>query len=131
MDPSFEGLDNDNSVDHESDNSEGYWERAKNSKCPCLYIQVQLCKESLKDILKSSNRKDSLHIFDQILDGIIYMHDRQIVHMDLTPDNIFVDKEGSIRIGDFGLGTLHRNLWFIYIYNSTEISAFVVHSCVL
>ena len=110
MDPSFEGLDNDNSVDHESDNSEGYRERAKNSKCPCLYIQVQLCNESLKDILKSSNRKDSFHIFDQILDGIIYMHDRQIVHMDLTPDNIFMDKKGRIRIGDFGLGTLQINL---------------------
>ena len=32
-----------------------------------------------------------------------YIHSQKIVHRDLKPENIFVDAEGNIKIGDFGL----------------------------
>ena len=31
------------------------------------------------------------------------MHDRCIVYRDIKPENIFLDYEGNVRIGDFGL----------------------------
>lgn len=35
--------------------------------------------------------------------GIQFLHDRGIIYRDLKPENIFMDIEGHIRIGDYGL----------------------------
>ncbi|KAM8824765.1 myosin light chain kinase, smooth muscle [Synchiropus picturatus] len=47
----------------------------------------------------------SVHYIQQILEGMDYMHQRSIVHLDLKPENIVcVDSTGtSIKIIDFGL----------------------------
>ncbi|XP_070779507.1 myosin light chain kinase, smooth muscle isoform X2 [Enoplosus armatus] len=47
----------------------------------------------------------SIHYMQQILEGIAYMHQQNIVHLDLKPENIVcVDTTGtSIKIIDFGL----------------------------
>ena len=46
-----------------------------------------------------------------ILIGLDHLHDKKIVHRDLKPDNIFVDSEGFLKIGDFGLSKVlsHTN----------------------
>lgn len=38
----------------------------------------------------------------QMLEGIAYCHARKIAHRDIKPDNIFLDKNDYIKIGDFG-----------------------------
>lgn len=38
----------------------------------------------------------------EILCGISLMHERGNVHCDLKPNNIFVTKDGHLRIADFG-----------------------------
>lgn len=44
----------------------------------------------------------------QLLCGLSYLHSRQISHNDLKPQNILINKEGLLRITDFGLSdTLH------------------------
>lgn len=40
----------------------------------------------------------------QILQGIVFCHSRRVLHRDLKPQNLLVDKNGSIKIADFGLG---------------------------
>ena len=39
----------------------------------------------------------------QILDGLTYCHSKRILHRDLKPQNLLIDKNGKIKLGDFGL----------------------------
>jgi len=40
-------------------------------------------------------------IFGQILDGLNYLHNQGIAHMDLKPDNIFLNENYQVKIADF------------------------------
>ena len=41
----------------------------------------------------------------QLLDGLGYLHNCQIIHKDLKPQNILVDTTGSVALTDFGLSS--------------------------
>jgi cyclin-dependent kinase 1 len=40
----------------------------------------------------------------QVLQGIVFMHTRRVIHRDLKPQNLLIDNKGAIKIADFGLG---------------------------
>ncbi|CAL4232530.1 unnamed protein product, partial [Meganyctiphanes norvegica] len=74
-----------------------------------MYIQMELCKkESLRDWLVK-NRDRDVHevysIFNDIIRAVEYVHDNQLMHRDLKPNNIFFSLDGEVKIGDFGLVT--------------------------
>ena len=39
----------------------------------------------------------------QILNAIIYCHSHRVIHRDLKPQNILIDKSGTLKLADFGL----------------------------
>eukprot|EP01034_Spumella_vulgaris_P037927 gene37927-46800_t len=48
---------------------------------------------------------DVAKLLRQLLEALAYIHGRRVIHRDLKPANIFLDVEGNIKIGDFGLAT--------------------------
>ncbi|CAI4228721.1 unnamed protein product [Auanema sp. JU1783] len=75
-----------------------------------LYIQMEYCEKStLRGVI---DRKE-LHtfprkvwkLFSDMLKGIQYIHDKQMIHRDITPSNVLIDAAGQGKIGDFGLAT--------------------------
>jgi len=39
----------------------------------------------------------------QLLQGLLFCHQRRVLHRDLKPQNLLIDKNGTIKIADFGL----------------------------
>jgi len=46
----------------------------------------------------------------QICEGLVEAHQSEIVHRDVKPQNIMVDKDGRIRVCDFGLARVKREV---------------------
>ena len=42
----------------------------------------------------------------QLIEGIAFMHDQQIMHRDIKGGNILLNKNGNVKIADFGLARL-------------------------
>ena len=55
--------------------------------------------ESDRDELSPDQIKD---ILKKLLSAIAYLHDRDILHRDISPDNVLVDQEGNPVLIDFG-----------------------------
>jgi serine/threonine protein kinase len=47
-----------------------------------------------------------LELIPQICDALHYAHEHGVVHRDIKPENILVDRQGRVRIADFGLAKL-------------------------
>ncbi|KAJ1419941.1 Serine/threonine-protein kinase, active site [Sesbania bispinosa] len=71
-----------------------------------LYIFLELVtKGSLASLYQKYHLKDSqVSVYTrQILSGLKYLHDRNVVHRDIKCANILVDANGSVKLADFGL----------------------------
>ncbi|KAF9430611.1 hypothetical protein BGZ76_000773 [Entomortierella beljakovae] len=72
-----------------------------------LYIQMEYCeRQTLKDLIDIGvDPDDGWRLFRQILEGLVHIHSQGMIHRDLKPVNIFLDANGDVKIGDFGLAT--------------------------
>ena len=60
---------------------------------------------TLSEMLDSGSMtpQSTLDALDQLLDAVGYAHSQGVVHRDIKPDNIFVTKDGRIKLSDFGI----------------------------
>jgi serine/threonine protein kinase len=77
-------------------------------KGPKIVTEFLSCG-SLKKILGSGENalerlsgNEKAIIIAGIVLGMIYIHSKGIIHRDLKPDNVFLDSEFRVKIGDFG-----------------------------
>lgn len=71
-----------------------------------VYIFEEYCQGgSLAQLLEHGRIEDEavIQVYTlQMLDGLVYLHSRDVVHRDIKPDNILLDHMGVIKFVDFG-----------------------------
>ena len=58
----------------------------------------------------SLTMSDSIFYLAEILVAIQQLHERNIIYRDLKPENILIDREGHIKLIDFGFSRQMRNI---------------------
>eukprot|EP00826_Nyctotherus_ovalis_P020821 TRINITY_DN16604_c0_g2_i2.p1 TRINITY_DN16604_c0_g2~~TRINITY_DN16604_c0_g2_i2.p1 ORF type:complete len:611 (+),score=158.63 TRINITY_DN16604_c0_g2_i2:73-1905(+) len=71
------------------------------------YIQMILYPSTLREYLKkraeSVESRRNLKYFGQIVNALVEIHSKKLIHRDMKPANIFLDANDDVKVGDFGL----------------------------
>ena len=79
----------------------------------CYYVMKLAEYGELYSFIEHSDRFDeqtSRYIFNQLIDGIKYLHSHGIVHRDIKPENLLINKKGKLIIADFSFATRLKEL---------------------
>uniref|UniRef100_A0A672K4W4 Serine/threonine-protein kinase PLK n=1 Tax=Sinocyclocheilus grahami TaxID=75366 RepID=A0A672K4W4_SINGR len=72
-----------------------------------IYILLEYCsRRSLAHILKARKvltESEVRYYLRQIVSGLKYLHEQQILHRDLKLGNFFINESMELKVGDFGL----------------------------
>ena len=71
-----------------------------------IYLVLGLCDTSLANMIRSKmtlNTYQIKKVMYQIVLAVYYIHSAGVLHRDLKPGNILINKNASIRLCDFGL----------------------------
>lgn len=71
-----------------------------------LYQQFELCDKSLNELSEEKHELPEKLIWSYLVDLLLavkHLHDHDLIHMDIKPENIFIGMDGICKLGDFGL----------------------------
>ena len=71
-----------------------------------LYQVFELCETSLSEQMKRQGKMPEDKVWGytvDLLQAVEHLHEHNLVHMDIKPDNIFIGMDGICKLGDFGL----------------------------
>jgi tRNA A-37 threonylcarbamoyl transferase component Bud32 len=78
------------------------------------YMVMELVEgQTLEEIIAQRGRlpvSEALEIIDQLCAGLAYAHERKVIHRDIKPANIFVTPDRTVKLGDFGLARVMREI---------------------
>ncbi|KAL4483908.1 hypothetical protein ABPG72_013914 [Tetrahymena utriculariae] len=97
-------------------NKKKHHHKKKKKDFRILHIQMEFCGGStLREMIdkhffcaekeKRISSKQKKSLLAQILEALKYLHEKELIHRDLKPQNILLDTSGQIKLVDFGLAT--------------------------
>ncbi|CAI9111799.1 OLC1v1012124C7 [Oldenlandia corymbosa var. corymbosa] len=78
--------------------------KCANTPTRILYLLLEECEGNLESLSlrKEFVGPEILDIFQGCVNGLAYLHSKDLVHGDLSLKNIFMNAKGTAKIGDFG-----------------------------
>ncbi|KAH8120526.1 Pkinase-domain-containing protein [Phellopilus nigrolimitatus] len=74
-----------------------------------LVLIFEYCEQDLKKYMDTHGERGALDpatvrsFMYQLLKGTAFCHENRVLHRDLKPQNLLINKKGELKIGDFGL----------------------------
>ena len=71
-----------------------------------LYVVMEFAESDLKKIIKSNINLEMIHIQTivyNLLCGIKYLHQSNVLHRDLKPANVLINEDCTVKLCDYGL----------------------------
>ncbi len=73
------------------------------------YLIMAYCPNgSVANKISKLNEKEIWQLIYDVASGLAYLHSREVVHQDISPDNILIDEHGNYVITDFGISNRAR-----------------------
>lgn len=74
------------------------------------YLTMSYCPQgSLVKRIGKMSEQEIRKVIHDVAAGLAYLHERDIIHQDIKPDNILIDSVGNYVITDFGISTRARS----------------------
>ncbi len=73
------------------------------------FLVMQLCGGSVERQVGKMEESEIWRFIRDVSRGLAYLHEREIVHRDIKPDNILQNEIGDYVISDFGISTKMRS----------------------
>ncbi len=70
------------------------------------YVEGKQLDQYIETITGPIPEEKAIPLFTQILDGVSYAHQRNVIHRDIKPSNIIITSEGKAKILDFGIAKI-------------------------
>ena len=83
-----------------------------------VYMILENMETTLGNVIRSNQTLTSAHITliaHQIFSGVAILHEAKILHRDLKPDNILINRDCKLKIADFGMS---RGFMQVHAYSS-------------
>jgi tRNA A-37 threonylcarbamoyl transferase component Bud32 len=74
----------------------------------CYLVMEYVDGPNLREVLQAGKLQpeQALAVIPQICEALQYAHEEGVVHRDIKPENILLDRQGRVKIADFGLAKL-------------------------
>ena len=73
---------------------------------PIPYVEMEFVKSGLADLKTPLPVNDAVEIVVGVANGLAYAHEQGIIHRDIKPQNILIDRKGVPKISDWGMSRL-------------------------